>query len=526
MHLSFNWPHIGARDRRSAAARRQIHAIVSRKSMPKTAPAALPRRTNRKRFRILERAGQRLRMSSVASVLLRGAIWNIGAFLVGQGLRFATNVVLARLLSPSLFGIMMIVTTFKMGIETDLRHRTRTKYRQQRELGQPEVLQHDFHVPGDPRWTALAGAKRRRAVHRHDLQNAGIAVDHSQLPAAGSFIAALRLRRAIFCESGCVFGNSASWRSPFPASASLTLIALALIWPTVWSLVIGGVFASVFATCASYFLGAGLRLRLQIHREFTPEILHFGKWIFLSTLAYFLSTYCDRLFFAKAVPLSVFGVYGIARSISDLIGMLALRLGGNVLFPYIASTSNTSRETLRQKLAPVRWRFIAVSALGVAVLAVGSDLLIRVLYDRRYHEATWLLPVLVLGSWFSILAVANESSFAGTWQAVLRSFFERRQTALSVRWPADEFRFRWIVGRHDCRRCGRCAEDFGPSNRPTTRTDFIRSPGCRGDLGDACTGRCARSRALELRFRHFVRHPAVAAAGPVRGSALIYSWVR
>jgi O-antigen/teichoic acid export membrane protein len=181
----------------------------------------------------------------------------------------------------------------------------------------------------------------------------------------------------------------------------------------VWSLVIGGVLASVFSTCASYFLGVGLRLRFRIHREFAPEILHFGKWIFLSSLAYFLSTYCDRLFFAKAVPLSVFGVYGIARSISDLIGVLALRLGSNVLFPYVASTLNTSRETLRQRLAPVRLRFIAISALGVAVLAVGSDLLIRVLYDQRYHEATWLLPVLVLGSWFSILAVANESALLG-----------------------------------------------------------------------------------------------------------------
>lgn len=61
----------------------------------------------------------------------------------------------------------------------------------------------------------------------------------------------------------------------------------------------------------------------------------------------------------------------------------------------------------------MRWRFISVSALGVAVLAASSDLMIRVLYDRRYHEATWLLPVLVLGSWFSILAVANESALLG-----------------------------------------------------------------------------------------------------------------
>ena len=84
-----------------------------------------------------------------------------------------------------------------------------------------------------------------------------------------------------------------------------------------------------------------------------------------------------------------------------------------MLFPYVASTLNTSRKALRQKLSPVRWRFIVVSAVGVAVLAVSSDLVIRLLYDRRYYEATWLLPILVLGSWFSILAVANELTLLG-----------------------------------------------------------------------------------------------------------------
>jgi len=375
-------------------------------------PAAVTRQPRQGVFGSLNPLRWRLQMSSVAAILLRGAIWNIGAFLFGQGLRFATNVILARLLSPGLFGVMMIVTTFKMGIELISDIGPGQNIVSSTNADNPKFYNTVFTfqaIRGGLLWLALSAATPFiAAVYKMpDL------LWIIPISGAGSFIAGFTSPARDFLRKWMRFRALGILEIAVSGVSSLALIVLALISPTVWSLVIGGVLATVFSTTASYFLRAKLRLRLQIHREFAPEILHFGKWIFLSSLAYFLSSYCDRLFFARAVPIGVFGVYGIARSISDLIGILALRLGGNVLFPYVASASTTSREALRLRLASVRWRFIGVSALGVAVLATGSDLMIQVLYDRRYHEATWLLPILVVGSWFTVLAVANESALLG-----------------------------------------------------------------------------------------------------------------
>src|SRR5665213_4512871 len=50
-------------------------------------------------------------------LLLKGAIWTAGVFSVGQMLRLVTNIILARLLAPELFGIMQIVYSFRTGIE-------------------------------------------------------------------------------------------------------------------------------------------------------------------------------------------------------------------------------------------------------------------------------------------------------------------------------------------------------------------------------------------------------------------------
>src|SRR6476619_6226173 len=51
------------------------------------------------------------------TTLLRGVGWTVSVFAGAQLLRFASNVVLTRLLSPELFGIVAIVHSVRMGIE-------------------------------------------------------------------------------------------------------------------------------------------------------------------------------------------------------------------------------------------------------------------------------------------------------------------------------------------------------------------------------------------------------------------------
>src|SRR6266446_6611678 len=55
-------------------------------------------------------------MTVSTGLLLKGGVWTTAAYGVGQMLRLATNVILARLLAPELFGIMLIVNSLRMGI--------------------------------------------------------------------------------------------------------------------------------------------------------------------------------------------------------------------------------------------------------------------------------------------------------------------------------------------------------------------------------------------------------------------------
>src|SRR4029077_15389323 len=125
--------------------------------------------------------------------------------------------------------------------------------------------------------------------------------------------------------------------------SSAAHILFAYLSPTIWALVLGGLFASAASTIGSYFLLPDVKQRFYISKKFVGEILGFGKWIFLSSVVYFLSMNYDRLYLPRIFPLALLGVYGIARSLSELLGVLTMRLGNIVLFPFIASHSQLPR---------------------------------------------------------------------------------------------------------------------------------------------------------------------------------------
>lgn len=344
--------------------------------------------------------------------LLKGTIWTVGAFGLGLLVRFATNVFLARLLAPELFGIMLIVNSLTMGIEllTDVG------------IGQNIVYHKDANDPDfyNTAWTlqairslllwlvALAIALPVAQFYRTPILGFIVPLTAFTM-VLGGFTSVSRslLQKRMEVAKLNLFDATIS------VVSSAAYVLLAYLDPTIWALVFGGLFGSATTMVASYFLLSDVKQRFHISKLYFWEILHFGKWIFFSSIVFFLSTNFDRLYLAKVVPLELLGIYGIARTISEMLGLVVMRVGNYVLFPLIVSNSQILRADLRKQLASIRAKFLLAAALGFSLLAATPDLLIKLIYDERYHAAGWMLPILILGSWFSILAYLNESTLLG-----------------------------------------------------------------------------------------------------------------
>jgi O-antigen/teichoic acid export membrane protein len=187
--------------------------------------------------------------------------------------------------------------------------------------------------------------------------------------------------------------------------ALVSTVAFALWKPNVWALVAGTLISSVYRMVLSHHRKAvpGLRNRFHWHRASLHEIVHFGKWIFLGTAFYFFASQADRLILGAYVSLTVLGLYQIAFQISDIPRSVINAFSAKVGYPFIAKIVHLPRGEFREQY--LRYRGYALLAGGslLSVVVVWGNLVILKLYPARYAGASWMVPVLAVGLWHTLL---------------------------------------------------------------------------------------------------------------------------
>lgn len=350
-------------------------------------------------------------MKIVPAALVSRLGWTTGSYGIVQGLRLVSNVILTRLLAPELFGIMVIVNVLRTGVEllSDIG------------VGQNIISNKNAEDPAfiDTAWSlqairgfalaTIAVLSAYPVAHFYDNP-----VLLSVIPAVSLFFlfSGLESTNRFLLQKRLELKRISVFEVVIAVITLVSHVGFALITPTIWALVYGGVTSSAAVMIGTYFLVPGTRHKFRINKLYAGQILAFGKWVFLSSIVYFLAMNFDRLYMAKTLALATVGIYSIARTLSDVLNALIARIGSIVIFPMIAA-SNLSRQHLRARLLVTRPRVLFGAAIGVSMFISISDVLITILYDERYHAAKAMLPVLSAGVWFSILCTINESVLLG-----------------------------------------------------------------------------------------------------------------
>jgi O-antigen/teichoic acid export membrane protein len=344
--------------------------------------------------------------------LIKGAGWTVGAYGLGQLVRLVSSIALTRLLTPELFGIMTIVNSVRTGIDliSDVGIA-------QSIVQNPDAEDRKYYstawslkvVRGFVLWfiAALAGGVCARFFDSPILATvlpvAALYFIFDGFSSVSLFLMQKRLQVAELNLIGLLF-------EIIPGAA---LVILAYLFRSIWSLVFGLLIAYAAKTVISFFLLTDVRERFYICQKYMWQIIHFGKWIFLSSAIFFLSSNFDRLYLAKVAPLGLLGIFGIARSLSDMIVALVGRLCGLIVFPYFASVADRPRQQLHERIRQTRLHLLFLTAVGLSAFAAIADIPVKIIYDQRYHAAAGMLPFMVLGAWFSILCNINESTLMG-----------------------------------------------------------------------------------------------------------------
>ena len=338
------------------------------------------------------------------STALRATFWTVMDYGCSVALRVVNSLILTRLLMPESFGLMALVATLVVGVSlmSDMG------------LG-PSVIRSprgDDPVFLNTVWTlqVLRGLAIfavililtwPMALFYHEPRLVALLPALGMNVVVGSFYSTNLLSMARHMGLRRLFLVDLIAQ----IAGLLITVGCALLYPSVWALVIGTIASTACRLSLSFHRGLtpGIRNRICWDRESLHGLVHFGKWILLSTAFFFFASQADRLILGRLISFSLLGVYSIAYTVSDIPRAIINAFAQKVGYPFIAKMAHLPVAEFRRVFLRYRFRTLLAGAAMLCLMVYLGGSLVTRMYDRRYHDASWMVPVLALGLWHTLM---------------------------------------------------------------------------------------------------------------------------
>ena len=350
---------------------------------------------------------------------LHGSLWTVGSYIATYAVRFASNLILTRMLAPSLFGVMLIVNTVMTGI------------RLFSDVGIGPALIANPNGEAEPFLRTAYTTQIIRGVgiwivslavaipvgHYYARTDPTFGVLSQLLPVAG-FVAIIEGLR-----STAIFRLQRQLRLAELAGLDIIEIVVTAIgmitWAwlatkhfslpddkAIWALVVPPLFGSAAAMIASHRLMNDRRDRFGWDKPSAAAMMQIGRWIFVSTMLSFLASQVDRLIFGKLADATMSGVYNIAVTLAMMPTMGVMKVGQAVLFPTFARVADDPAR-FANVYRRARTMLLTIAAMIVAGMIATGPFAVGALYKTDFAAAGWMLQLLAIGVWFQVVDTTN-----------------------------------------------------------------------------------------------------------------------
>lgn len=324
----------------------------------------------------------------------RGSMLTFVGYAGGQLIRLASNLILTRLLFPEAFGLMTIVTVFLTGIQmvSDIGlHACIIRSKRGDDpvfLNTAWVLQILRHVILAAICVAVAGPVAR-------FYGEPILHEMMYAVAVAVFLMGLKSSRIATANRKIHIGRMTVLEMTCQVLSIATMIGLALVWHSVWALMVGMIVSHLAKAILSHvdFVMPGQPNRFQWEWEAFWEQFHFGKYLFISSGVSFLIDNGDRILLSKFLSLAYLGFYNIAFFFASVPKVLMGQLVHKVLYPLYSARPPAESAANRRDLSKTRFALTGGMFAMLFVLGLIGQWLIDFLYTEEYQDAG---PILVL----------------------------------------------------------------------------------------------------------------------------------
>lgn len=352
--------------------------------------------------------------------LRKRALRSSGSLLLGFGssnlLRLASNLILTRLLFPEAFGLMALVQVFIVGLSafSDIGVTTSV-------ITSPRGDERNFLntawtlqiLRGVFLWLIAVAISNPIAEFYGQPEFAPL----FQVASLSMVIMGFFSTKAMTAGRHIAYGRLAILEITSQATGIIVMIVIAYEYRTLWALPVGGLVGAFTHVTLSHLVLPGMRNNLCLERQSFWEIFHFGKFLFVNTMATFVIKQGDRAILGAMVTLGSLGIYNIGMFLGSAPLLLGQRVFSSLLVPLYRMRPPAESAANRKNMRRARRMLIAGLFVGVVPLMFGGIWIVDALYDPRYTQASAIVvlfamsagPMLISEDYGNVL-LANQDS--------------------------------------------------------------------------------------------------------------------
>jgi len=333
---------------------------------------------------------------------LSGAVWIGVGFGTMYILRFVSGMILTRLVKPETYGLLDIANVFIQGLHMFADIGIGIGVIQSKRGDDPDFLNTAWTlqvIRGLALWLAsgLIGGAVAAFYQQPELlfviPAIGAAAAIDGFNATTLFVLNRRLARGRLVTLEVVVQTT---------GLVVTIVWMVYVEATVWGFVVGSLVTSLLNMTLTHLALPGERSRFRWEAAAVREVLHFGKWVLISTMITFLALQADRLIVAKVGDLELMGIFGRALTLAGIATGLMSTFATQLILPLYSRMHQAGRD-IRKTFGVVHGSATAFAAFLVTGMLATGPVALKCFYGEAYQDAGWMLRFVAVGAWFQML---------------------------------------------------------------------------------------------------------------------------
>lgn len=344
---------------------------------------------------------------SLKQQTFQGVKWQVGINLLSKVISFATTIILARHLGPSVFGMfaltLLIVSSFElfksMGIDSALLRR-----------------KDDFKVAANTAFMIIPVLGIvLYAVLYFSTNLIGKLLNNLELIPAIRILGIVFVMNSFtkvpsaFLEKNMKFKEISICDFTATILFSISAIILTFLNFGVWSLVYAYIIKT-FISMIMIWVYAKYKPSFEFNTKIAKEMINFGKFVLFSAIIWFLKMNLDNLLVGKLLGVIMLGFYAIAFNIanfgSDYIGIKVSR----VIYPAFTKFQDNLPALRSAFLKTLSFISIIALPLGIGIFILGDEF-VKLAYGQKWIGAISVLKILTWAGIFNTLPVGMNAIF-------------------------------------------------------------------------------------------------------------------